>query len=317
MSVQAQGYRHEALFYDHPDELVSWTAEFARQGLAAGEPVLLAFPRERLRAVRHELGPDAADVDLVDLTRLGRNPARITGVWPAFVDRHPGRPTRGMGEPAWAGRPAVELVECRHHESLLNVAVPASAPLWLVCPYDTRALDAATVEAARGTHPVVCEHGKRHPSSAYAPPGSDVLGDALPDPPAHATPVRFSSENAPSLRAAVRARALAEGIPASRADDLVLAVHEAAANAVHHGAGHGALRLWREGGHLVCEVRDRGTIGDPMLGRRAPGVGATGGRGLWMINQLCDLVQLRSGPDGTCVRLWVRAVPDLGRGVAA
>jgi two-component sensor histidine kinase len=30
-----------------------------------------------------------------------------------------------------------------------------------------------------------------------------------------------------------------------------------------------------------------------------------GGRGLWMVNQLCDLVQLRSFPDGAAVRVHV------------
>jgi anti-sigma regulatory factor (Ser/Thr protein kinase) len=31
-----------------------------------------------------------------------------------------------------------------------------------------------------------------------------------------------------------------------------------------------------------------------------------GGRGLWLINQLCDLVQLRSSPEGTSVRMSMR-----------
>jgi len=29
----------------------------------------------------------------------------------------------------------------------------------------------------------------------------------------------------------------------------------------------------------------------------------TGGRGLWMANQVCDLVRIRSGDTGTAVRL--------------
>jgi hypothetical protein len=27
------------------------------------------------------------------------------------------------------------------------------------------------------------------------------------------------------------------------------------------------------------------------------------GRGLWLVNQLCDLVQIRSGPSGTTIRV--------------
>jgi anti-sigma regulatory factor (Ser/Thr protein kinase) len=33
-----------------------------------------------------------------------------------------------------------------------------------------------------------------------------------------------------------------------------------------------------------------------------------GGYGLWLANQVCDLVQVRSSPAGTTVRLHVRAV---------
>jgi anti-sigma regulatory factor (Ser/Thr protein kinase) len=34
-----------------------------------------------------------------------------------------------------------------------------------------------------------------------------------------------------------------------------------------------------------------------------PDARAEGGRGLWLINQLCDLVQLRPAVDGLTVRL--------------
>jgi hypothetical protein len=40
-----------------------------------------------------------------------------------------------------------------------------------------------------------------------------------------------------------------------------------------------------------------------MAGRERPTSERDGGRGLWMVNQLCDLVQLRSFPDGAAVRL--------------
>ena len=56
---------------------------------------------------------------------------------------------------------------------------------------------------------------------------------------------------------------------------------------------------------LVCEVRDAGRIDDPLAGRERPTFDREGGRGLWMINRLCDLVQLRSFPSGAVVRLHV------------
>ena len=80
---------------------------------------------------------------------------------------------------------------------------------------------------------------------------------------------------------------------------------EVATNSLRHGGGRGTLRVWREDGALVCEVRDAGRLQNPMAGRERPTPERDGGRGLWMVNQLCDLVQLRSFPDGAAVRVHV------------
>jgi len=73
------------------------------------------------------------------------------------------------------------------------------------------------------------------------------------------------------------------------------------------GGGGGTLRVWREPDAVVCEVRDRGFIRDPLVGRMAPPIEQYGGRGLWIVNQLCDLVQIRSAPSGTVVRVHMHA----------
>ena len=54
----------------------------------------------------------------------------------------------------------------------------------------------------------------------------------------------FDSGNLYALRAAVQAHVDQAGLSEDRASDVVLAVHELAANAIAHGAGHGRLRLW-------------------------------------------------------------------------
>jgi anti-sigma regulatory factor (Ser/Thr protein kinase) len=89
----------------------------------------------------------------------------------------------------------------------------------------------------------------------------------------------------------------------------VLAVHELATNSLRHGGGRGTLRVWREPGALICEVSDRGRIDQPLVGRERPLGGQIGGRGLWLVNQVCDLVQIRCFPTGNAVRLHVRLVP--------
>ena len=91
----------------------------------------------------------------------------------------------------------------------------------------------------------------------------------------------------------------------SRMPDLVLAVTELGANSARHGGGHGLLRIWRDGRRLVCDVGDNGRIVDPLAGRRRPELGQIGGYGLWLANQVCELVQIRAFETGGVVRLHV------------
>jgi anti-sigma regulatory factor (Ser/Thr protein kinase) len=87
--------------------------------------------------------------------------------------------------------------------------------------------------------------------------------------------------------------------------DLVLAANEIATNSVRHGGGRGAVRMWRHGESVACEVRDSGQIAHPLAGRERPKGGQTSGFGLWLANQLCDLVQIRSVESGSVIRLLV------------
>ena len=59
---------------------------------------------------------------------------------------------------------------------------------------------------------------------------------------------------------------------------------------------------------VVCEVGDAGTISDPLVGRLRPSLDKQGGRGLWIANHFCDLLQIRSSRAGTRVRCRVGPV---------
>jgi hypothetical protein len=50
-------------------------------------------------------------------------------------------------------------------------------------------------------------------------------------------------------------------------------------------------------------VEDHGRIRIPLVGRIRPEPDADSGRGVWIANQLCDLVQIRSSAAGTVVRV--------------
>jgi anti-sigma regulatory factor (Ser/Thr protein kinase) len=88
--------------------------------------------------------------------------------------------------------------------------------------------------------------------------------------------------------------------------DLVLAADEIATNSLRHGGGLGTAGVWTEGDEVVCEIRDRGRMHEPLAGRRRPSVEGSGGRGLWLANQLCELVQIRATDTGGVVRIRVR-----------
>ncbi|HEX4089970.1 MAG TPA: ATP-binding protein [Trebonia sp.] len=124
----------------------------------------------------------------------------------------------------------------------------------------------------------------------------------LPPPGDDATCHTYRTDLA-KVRALVLQQARAAGLTEGRANDLVLAVSEVAANTLRHTQSAGTLTIWRAAGELICEIQDEGTITDPLAGQRRPGPDATGGHGLWLVYQVCDLVELRSDVTGTVIRM--------------
>lgn len=106
-----------------------------------------------------------------------------------------------------------------------------------------------------------------------------------------------------AVRAVVERCALEAGLAETRAIDLVLAVSEVAANTVRHARSPGKLDIWHDANEIVCQIQDKGTITDPLAGRRTPAPDALGGHGLWLVHQVCDRVELRSDESGTTIRL--------------
>ncbi len=117
------------------------------------------------------------------------------------------------------------------------------------------------------------------------------------DPAATVLDLAFDSGTLHALRAGVRARACEAGLPETRAEDVVLVVHELAANAVSHGAGAGRLRIWKLAGSLRCQVED----GDPLTHGQAAlhPLPSRPGHGLWLVRQVADRMRIRSGARGT------------------
>lgn len=300
--MEGTGFRHEATIYRDADDFLAATLPFLRGAFEAGEPALVAVRQANAALLESELGGDEARVRFADIEELGRNPARIIPFWRDFVDEHGGRPVRGIGEPVWPGRQPAEIDECQRHESLLNVAFSAP-PTWsLLCPYDGGALEPEVLTAVADSHRQVARDGVRETSVAYDEARNCFAG-SFPAPSDAATAFEFRRDDLAAVRRRVEEGAEHAGLPARDIADFVLAASELAANSVVHGGGSGALRLWQEAGRLLVEVEDRGSVEEPLVGRRRPEPTQVGGRGLWIANQLCDLVQIRSGSGGTRVRL--------------
>ena len=306
-----QGFRHEALLYAGKQGFVDGTLPFIRAGVRAGEPTLVMVDSAKIDLLRDRLDGDAGAVQFADMGEVGANPARIIPAWRAFLDRHrdSGRPLRGIGEPIWAARSPAALVECQRHESLLNVACADSEPFRLLCPYDTESLGPDVIREAHRSHPHIVEDGAGGESPGYR--GLDAFSapfsEPLPEPPVRPHELAFDPISLSDLRRLVAVRAAAAGMAEADAEALLVSVTELATNSIRHGGGHGVLRVWREDDALVCEVRDAGRIDEPLAGRVRPAPEQQGGHGLWLVNQLCDLVQIRSLESGSVVRLHVRA----------
>lgn len=142
------------------------------------------------------------------------------------------------------------------------------------------------------------------------------MNDSDPLSPASSAPARpgalllrtFDRAQVTELRHSVAGHAEAVGLDGERLDDFVLAVNELITNAVRHGGGRGGLRLWFADGVLHCAVSDTGAgIAADLLDERGrPEPDAAGGWGLWLARQLSDEMLVRSGTDGTTVRISAR-----------
>jgi anti-sigma regulatory factor (Ser/Thr protein kinase) len=295
---------HQALFYSGDDEYLGGISDFVDPALDRGEPVAIAVPAPKHPLLRDELGDRATEIELLDMLDLGRNPARIIPVVRSMIERYGGALSY-VGEPVWPGRSPEEIREATRHEALINLAWP-DADIRVLCPYDIDRLDDEVLVDAEHTHPGVVRDRALAASSVYdqgrPPVGCDV---PLPGPPPGAEAQDFEIDDLGRLRTWVAEHAAASGLDLDRIPGLVTAVNELTSNTVKHAAPHGTLRFWTAPGELVFEVEDEGHIADPLAGRRQRTMGI-GGLGLWMVNQLCDLVEVRTSTAGTTIRTHSR-----------
>ncbi|HST82701.1 MAG TPA: sensor histidine kinase [Kineosporiaceae bacterium] len=300
------GYQHEAFLYHGDDEFLAGTVSFIRDAVALNQPIMVALAEPRLRLIEAALGPHDGDVQFVDLGELGANPARIVPAWLDFIRRNADQPVRGISESQWPGRRPEEVVECQLHEGLLNVAIDPDLPLWLRCPYDVSRLPESIADAALDSHPTLVDADGHHGSTSYGGLHhvESIFRSELPPAPSDCDLLRFGKSDLTLVRDQVNGAAQRAGLSSDRCRALLSAVEEIAINSIRNGGGRAELRTWTRDDALVCQVNDRVELSDPLVGARRPVTRELEERGLWLANQVSDLVQVRSAQQGSTTRVF-------------
>jgi anti-sigma regulatory factor (Ser/Thr protein kinase) len=301
-------FSHQALIYESAEGLADVALPFVREGLDAGEPVLVRIRRDNARSLTQGLRDDAREVDIAAAEDFYETPARTRAKLLDWVDRNDGggQRVRVLGEPPWPLRSEAGVREWERYEAVVNVV------FWCFdacfgCLYDQQSLPPEVVDSAAATHPVLTHPDGSGESSAYSRPElfCERLNAQTPTRTGHpAIQMPFDLGNLDAVRSLVESEGAAVGLRGDRLVDHTIAVDEVATNAIQHGASPARLKLWREPAEIVWEVSDTGAgIRDPLAGQIAPGPTALRGRGLWMARMICDALEFRTDQDGTVVAL--------------
>lgn len=305
------GFRHEAAPYGSDEEFLALAVPFLADGIAAGDPTLLAIPAPLQRRVQEALG-DPAGLTLLareqyrqPFTALQRNYQLFLdcvgtgGRWIRQIRMIGAVPDPGIGT-QWEG--------WVRYEAAIN-DLYAALPVWSICPYDTRSIAAEVLDDVERTHPyLVAADGEHRPNPRYTEPTAFLSERAHReiDPLEQSRPDLALTDPAPTDgRRAAAALAATTTLDRETIDGLVVGVSEALANAIRHGRPPVEFRAWAAPERVLVVVRDRGSgPSDPYAGylpRRGEQVDS--GLGLWITRQVCSRVTLIQTPEGFAVRL--------------
>lgn len=302
VSTTAGQMAHDAFVYSSDADFLEGLVPFVKDGLRGGEPVSVVTGARNAELLERALGPAAKRVSFVDAREWYRRPVRTIAAYRRMLDHQVGdgaERVRVVGEVQFGTTPR-DHAEWTRYEAVLNRAFH-ELPAWIVCPYDSRVLPDHVVDHAPRTHPALFDGDRRRPSAVYEPPDSVLAAVQTPlDVPMRAPDVEVSvGEGLGSIRDVVRELVARIGASTERVEALLVALNEVTTNAALY-AGGGRVRMWRDGRVVVCEVVDSGPgITDPFAGYVPPHPESDGGRGLWLVRQLVDAVELApAAPEG-------------------
>jgi anti-sigma regulatory factor (Ser/Thr protein kinase) len=305
--------------YDSDEDLRRRVLPFLREGLAAGETVVVLVSGHAATRLRDGLGADHAHVQWqvprVSYRSLG---PMVDGLRRYLAgQREDGHQVRLLAEYHTSSSAARTAAYLRFEAASNDVLGDYGFP-W-ACLYDRRRYPPEVLEEVTQVHPHLLDReGRATDSTRFLPP--DTYLAAHPGPlsavPAHLPldiPLGAAGQLATVRHAAVEA-ARSLGLPAEDDNDFELAAGEILSNAIRHGELPGRVRLWATPRHVVFRVDDQGS-GDDIAtkGFRPPDPAHPhrGGMGVWFARQLADAVHVNTGPAGAAVELQF---PRLGEG---
>jgi anti-sigma regulatory factor (Ser/Thr protein kinase) len=303
-SPRPRGAWHEAVPYTSPSHLLERLAPRVAAAVSAGDPVIAVVDEPTRVQLREALGRDCAGIDFQDPFDVHRMPPFTVAVRWARTSRRISVP----GGRALVVSQRLKVGRGPHHWARLDIGVnvaTAGLPVTVLCPFADDDADLSTVQA---THPLLCTATGPEPSSHYRLPEESVVDFPPPPPPDLGPPLTelpFDRDDLGELRHLVVRVAESAGLDPDRVADLVLAVNEIASNTVEHGPGHGRLRMWDSSG-FVTEIADTGRMSVPFPGMAMPPTEGIRGRGLWLVSELVDALEVWSEPGDTVVRMQMR-----------
>jgi anti-sigma regulatory factor (Ser/Thr protein kinase) len=300
---------HQALLYGSEEEFLAGTVAFIRDGLDRGDPVRVVTTDRNRGWLRAALGADAGRVAFGESSQWYRHPVRALAAVHRTVQEasRRGQRLRMIGEPWSRARTVQQSTEWARYESLVNAALGWSNAA-LLCTYDTGVVSLDVVAQVVRTHPELVVNGGSRSSPSYLDPAVfNAECDRSPLPELSAPALWFGFDGLGqlvSLRDFVMSQAAQAGVAVLDVTQFLQAVYSVATNAIEHGGASGVVRAWAGPQTILCEVSDTGAgLRAPLAGRLPSSRSTARGRGVWFARQRCDLVEVRSGPAGTIVRL--------------
>lgn len=298
------GFAHELLLHTSTAEMLDFVIPFARDGVAAGEPTLLAVRPETAATVLDRVGPSPCLTVLPAIGQPGR-PAADLRATEALLAGHAATVPRMRILNQEPIVPAEHWHEWRRLEAVVNLAL-AHHNAWAVCVYNRRALTDERVDDLCATHPLMWSGRQHQPNDRYQDPTRFIAEhrDGPPDPVEQTAPaVELTDPSPAAARATVSGLTNHNGLLAAEAEGLILATSEAVANAILHGQPPIVLRIWEQPDRTTVTVTDTGTGPvDPFVGLLPPTNPSGGGLGLWISQQLVDITHHRH-PGGYTIRM--------------